>query len=50
MKHSNILKKELGLQLGIFRLQQGKKLSRVATDLGWKDQVVDQIENGYHHT
>ena len=38
MKHANILKKELGLQLGILRLKQGKKLSRVATDLGWKDQ------------
>ena len=50
MKHANILKKELGLQLGILRLKQGKKLSRVATDLGWQDQVIDQIENGYHHS
>ncbi|MBR1605298.1 MAG: hypothetical protein IJ660_04240 [Alphaproteobacteria bacterium] len=33
-----------------FTPKQGKKLSRVATDLGWKDQVIDQIENGYHHT
>ena len=50
MKHVNIIKKELGFQLGVLRLQQRKKLSRVAADLGWKDQIVDQIENGYHHT
>ena len=50
MKHSNLLKKELGFQLGLLRLKLRKKLSTVAKDLGWKEQVVDQIENGYHHT
>lgn len=50
MKHSNLLKKELGMQLGILRLQQRKKLSSVAKELGWKDLVIDQIENGYHHS
>ncbi|MBR1605101.1 MAG: hypothetical protein IJ660_03215 [Alphaproteobacteria bacterium] len=50
MKHADLLKKELGFQLGLLRLKQRKKLSRVATDLGLKEQVIDQIENGYHHT
>ena len=50
MKHANILKKELGMQLALLRLKKRKTLQSVAKDLGWKDQVIDQIENGYHHS
>ena len=50
MKHSNLLKKELGYQLALHRLNLRKELRTVAKDLGWKEQIVDQIENGYHHT
>ena len=50
MKHANILKKELGMQLALLRLKKRRTIQSVAKDLAWKEHVVDQIENGYHHT
>ena len=46
--HKNLIRRQIGYQLGLLRINQHKTLHHVAKAIHLKPYVLDQIEMGMH--